>query len=91
MTPQPQGEFRPKTLTRTDANPLDSEVFQLADRLEMLAILCRNLAESYPEIARLKRIERYARTAFEHMEHAKPIVRGLWSEAAKAAEQGGAA
>lgn len=91
MTPQPLGEFRPKTLVRVDADDLDTRVFRIADDLEMLAILCRNLAESYPDIARLKRVERYARTAFEHLEHAKSIVRGLWSEATEAAERGGAA
>ncbi|MDF9393013.1 MULTISPECIES: hypothetical protein [Methylococcus] len=73
------GEIRPKTLARCDADQLDSEVFQLADRLENLAILCRQLTEYYPSVRDLKAVERNVKSAHAALEKAKSPTRGLWN------------
>lgn len=63
----------------SDASQLDGTLFDLADRLEMLAILCRDLAEYYPHVRDLKAIERNVKSASAALAKAKTPVRGLWN------------
>lgn len=76
---------RTTTISINDANQLDSEVFDLADQLEMLVILCRDLAERYPAVRDLKAIERSVKSARAALEKAKSPVRGLWNLSTEAA------
>ncbi|QXP83021.1 hypothetical protein [Methylococcus sp. Mc7] len=72
-----------------DADQLDREVFDLADRLEMLAILCRELVVYYPDVRDLKAIERSVKSAIAELGKAKSPVRGLWNVATEADEMEG--
>lgn len=62
-----------------DAEQLDREVFDLVDRLEMLAVMCRDLVVYYPDVRDLKAIERSVKSASVALAKAKSPVRGLWN------------
>ncbi|QXP89105.1 hypothetical protein [Methylococcus capsulatus] len=66
-------------LSRSDSDQLDGTVFDLADRLEMLVILCKDLVEYYPGVRELKGIYRNVKSAHAALEKAKSPVRGLWN------------
>lgn len=72
-----------------DANQLDGTVFDLVDRLEMLAILCKDLVEYYPHVRELKAIERHVKSAHAALEKAKSPTRCLWNLATDPANQEG--